>query len=166
MTKYITNFTWYFARLARRARTAWVYALYGWNDKDWDFYHLQKLLLLKLTRMEKHFRNSQLAEHDDQCSIELRQSIRLLQGWMDMENHTNVAGDKLRQEYAITHRYVPVKIRGRSYYQYKTVSENGSSVDEYGEKLMKLLKLQEEQNQQVRDEFFRSMRLNIEKWWN
>lgn len=58
-------------------KRAYDFAIIGWNNRDYDYAYLYKLILIKLIRIEKELKNG-FCEHDKSTLQSLRICIKLL----------------------------------------------------------------------------------------
>ena len=72
-------------------------AIYGWNDRDDDYYHVLKLLIYKLKKLHKCMKESEKLSSKDPSS-KLLESINLLENGLNEKNSLE-AIDYINQKY-------------------------------------------------------------------
>lgn len=119
-----------------------VYIPIIWNDRDWDQHFFLNLMLFKLGRMEKYFRNADIIVDSEKCADEIKIAINLLEKIIE-DNWYKDEWDILRQKYP-----------------------NMQSSDESQNEYKKYFNKCDNEKEKCHDEFFSYLKNNYEKWWD
>ena len=116
--------------------------------------------------MEKHFRLHGVADNAQTTAHEIRKAIQMIDWLMSYEEMTGEIHEELRKNFAVKTIWEEVLISGKKFHRMRTVSENGSDIEEFKNKLMSNHQKAEKMYEDKKNELFHYLKDNIEKWWD
>lgn len=166
---FLYNAVYFFVRPVKKLIKITKYAIFLWNDFDFDYIYLLKIIDFKIERMRKEIVSSPWKDGSE--------VVKQMEHVQDLLKHY-IEDDFCDQEYEdLSSRYKSIdrfeKCENGNYIweiDYKEgdviYKHNSEQAEKIKEKFSELFDLKEKKRQKCKEEIFDCLKQNIEGWWD
>lgn len=166
--KILNDVAYRFKRLFRFTKKLYLYGKLLWDDFEFDYIYLLKIMQLKMRLMSEHMSDRGNTVSSPQKAKELKLCVDLIDRIIYCD-YGKIERDKLDEKYGKS-IWKETKIEGTDFYKldiYREKAPKGTPAYEQAEKEeRKVFENAERQKRQDLDYLFDTMKKRIEGWWD